>query len=140
MATHTQSGTGHCRFPRRQTDAHDGPKDISTLTTYLIGCIIGLPCSHLNLMERKCFNLFKSTVQVELPPIEMVSIEGEVIIFPTVTGVGQNIASTFGETKKDVPETTKVTENTSLHHARLSLNNVTYPNIRYKCYKFTTQW
>lgn len=60
------------------------------------------------------FYLFKSAVQIELPPIEMVSIEGEVIIFPTVTGVGQNIAATFGEAKKDVSGTTKVTEKTPL--------------------------
>lgn len=45
-----------------------------------------------------CFlYLFESTVQVELPPIEMVGIEREIIILATVTGVGQNVAATFGE-------------------------------------------
>lgn len=52
--------------------------------------------------------LFESTVEVELPPVQMVSIEREIIIFSTVTGVGQNIAATFGEAKKDMPETKKV--------------------------------
>lgn len=49
--------------------------------------------------------LFESTVQVELPPIEMVGIEREIIILATVTGVGQNVAATFGEAQKDMSVT-----------------------------------
>lgn len=53
-----------------------------------------------------CFlYLFESTVQVELPPIEMVGIEREIIILATVTGVGQNVAATFGEAQKDMSVT-----------------------------------
>ncbi len=46
-------------------------------------------------------------MQVELPPIEMVGIEREIIIFSTVAGVGQNIAAAFGEAKKDMSGTKK---------------------------------
>ena len=48
-------------------------------------------------------------MQIELPPIEMVGIEREVIILSAVAGVGQNIAATFGEAKKDVSGTRKET-------------------------------
>lgn len=47
-------------------------------------------------------DLFESTVQVELPPIEMVDVKGEIIIFSTIAGVGQDVAATFGEAKKDM--------------------------------------
>lgn len=47
-------------------------------------------------------------MQVKLPPIKMISIEREIIIFSTITGVRQNVASTFGEAKKDVPENKKI--------------------------------
>ena len=52
--------------------------------------------------------LFESTVQVELPPIKMVGIEREIIIFSTVAGVGQNIAAAFGKAKKHMSGTKKV--------------------------------
>lgn len=45
-------------------------------------------------------------MQIELPPIQMVSIEREIVVFSTVAGVGQNIAATFGEAKKDMSGTT----------------------------------
>lgn len=51
--------------------------------------------------------LFESTVQVELPPIEMVGIEREIIIFSTVAGVGQNVAAAFSEAEKDMTGTKK---------------------------------
>lgn len=57
--------------------------------------------------------LLESTVQVELPPIQMVSIEREIIVFSTVAGVGQNIAAAFGEAKKDMPVTKMV-----MHHCQ----------------------
>lgn len=47
-------------------------------------------------------DLLESAVEVELPPVEVVGVEGEVVIFPTITCVGQNIAATFCEAKKDV--------------------------------------
>ncbi len=46
--------------------------------------------------------LFESTVQVELPPVEMVGIEREIIVFSIVAGVGQNVTATFGKAEKDV--------------------------------------
>lgn len=54
--------------------------------------------------------LFESTVQVELPPIEMVGVEREIIIFSTIAGVGQYVAAAFGEAKKDMSGPIKVTE------------------------------
>jgi len=65
--------------------------------------------------------LFESTVQVELPPIKMVGIEREIIIFSAVTGVGQNVAAAFGKAKKDMPGTKKVTQHCL---PRLSLKNI----------------
>lgn len=42
-------------------------------------------------------------MQVELPPVQMVGVEAEVVVLSTVTGVGQNVAATFGEAQEDVP-------------------------------------
>ena len=47
-------------------------------------------------------------MEVKLPPVEMVGVEREVIIFPTITCVGQNISPTFREAKEDVTETKRV--------------------------------
>lgn len=47
-------------------------------------------------------------MQVELPPVEMVGIEREIVIFSTVTGVGQNVAATFGEAKENMSGSMKV--------------------------------
>lgn len=47
-------------------------------------------------------------MQVELPPVEMVDVEGEVVIFSTIPRVGQDVAATFGEAKKDMAETTEL--------------------------------
>lgn len=131
MATHTQSGTGRCRFPLLRTDVHDGPKEekqkISLLyeLTYLTSLDIIITGGHsiLRFYRVNFLYLFESTVQVELPPIEMVGIEREIIIFATVAGVRQNIAATFGEAKKDVSGTEKVT-----HHCntRFRLKNITH--------------
>lgn len=78
---------------------------------------------HIKDLVSKCplLYLFESTMQVELPPIEMVGIEREIIIFSTVTGVGQNVAAAFGEAKKDVSGTNKV-----MHHCNTCsvLNNI----------------
>lgn len=65
--------------------------------------------------------LFESTVQVELPPVEVVGVEREIIIFSTVAGVGQNVAAAFGEAKKDMSGTTKVRHHC---HKYLNLNNI----------------
>lgn len=59
------------------------------------------------------FYLFESAVHVEFPPIKMIGIEGKIIIFSTVAGVRQNVAATFGESKKDVSENKKYFCNTS---------------------------
>ena len=42
-------------------------------------------------------HLFESTLHVELPPVQVVGVEGEVVIFSTVTGVGQDVAAALGE-------------------------------------------
>lgn len=39
-------------------------------------------------------------MHIELPPIKMVGIEREIIIFSTVTGVRQHVAATFGKAQK----------------------------------------
>lgn len=53
-----------------------------------------------------CFlHLFESTMQIKLPPIKMIDIEREIIIFSVVTGVGQNILATFGKAQKNVSKT-----------------------------------
>lgn len=65
--------------------------------------------------------LFDSTVQVELPPIKMVGIKREIIIFSTVAGVGEDIAATFGEAKKDVSRT-------QTNVVPVSTNNITLFN------------
>lgn len=51
-------------------------------------------------------HLSESTVQIELPPIKVIDIEREVIVFSTVAGVGQDIPATFGKAQKYVSETT----------------------------------
>lgn len=60
---------------------------------------------HIKAPVSAFLHLFESTVQIELPPIKMVGIEREIIVFSTVAGVGQNIATTFGEAKKDMSRT-----------------------------------
>lgn len=57
------------------------------------------PCGNLLL------HLFESTMQIELPPVKMINVEREVIIFPVVAGVGQNIPATFGEAQENVSKT-----------------------------------
>lgn len=55
-----------------------------------------------------CFrHLFESTVEIKLPPIKMIDIEGEVIILSAVAGVGQNIPATFGKAQKNVSKEEK---------------------------------
>lgn len=68
--------------------------------------------------------LFESTVQVKLPPIEKVGIEREVVvIFSTVAGVGQNVATAFGETQKHMPGTKNITQHCK---TGLCFNNTHY--------------
>lgn len=64
-------------------------------------------------------HLFDSTVQVELPPIKMVGIKREIVVFSTVAGVGEDIAATFGEAKKDMSRT-------QTHVVPVSTNNITH--------------
>lgn len=67
-------------------------------------------------------------MQVKLPPIKMISIEREIIIFSTITGVRQNVASTFGEAKKDVPENKKIKVLVSymLHNEQYKITTITH--------------
>lgn len=44
-------------------------------------------------------------MQIELPPIKMIDIEREVIIFSVLAGVGQNIPATFGKAQENVSKT-----------------------------------
>lgn len=48
--------------------------------------------------------LFKATVQVELPPVQMVGVEREIIVFATIACVGQNVTPTFCKAQEDVTE------------------------------------
>lgn len=64
-------------------------------------------------------------MQVKLPPIKMISIEREIIIFSTITGVRQNVASTFGEAKKDVPENKKI-KYWMLHNEQYKITTITH--------------
>lgn len=57
------------------------------------------------MVDMACLHLSESTVQIELPPIKVIGMEREVIIFSTVAGVGQNIPATFGKAQKYVSET-----------------------------------
>lgn len=56
---------------------------------------------HLHLSEDFYVHLFEFAVQVELPPVKVVGKEG-VIVCAAVTGVGQDVAATFGEAEEDV--------------------------------------
>lgn len=42
-------------------------------------------------------------MQVKLPPVQVIRVEGEVIVLSTVTGVGQHVPPAFGEAQEDVP-------------------------------------
>ena len=44
-------------------------------------------------------------MQVELPPVEVIGVEGEVIVLSTVTGVGQHVTTTLSEPQEDVSGT-----------------------------------
>lgn len=44
-------------------------------------------------------------MQVKLPPVQVVCVEGEVIILSAVTGVGQHVPAAFGKAQEDVPVT-----------------------------------
>lgn len=44
---------------------------------------------------------FELAVDVELPPVQVVDVEGEVIV-PTAAGVGQNVPATLGKAQEDV--------------------------------------
>lgn len=57
--------------------------------------------------KHRILYLSESFVQIKLPPVELVGIEREIIVFPTVAGVGQNVAATFGESKKNMSRTRK---------------------------------
>lgn len=46
--------------------------------------------------------LFEPAVQVELPPVEVIDVKGEVIVLPAVAGVRQHVAATLGEAQEDV--------------------------------------
>lgn len=40
-------------------------------------------------------------MDVELPPVEVVYVEGEVVI-PTAAGVGEDVAATLGKSQEDM--------------------------------------
>lgn len=44
-------------------------------------------------------------MQVKLPPVQVVCVEGEVIILSAVTGVGQHVPAAFSKAQEDVPVT-----------------------------------
>lgn len=49
--------------------------------------------------------LFEAAVEVKLPPVQVIGVKGEVIIFSAVTGVGQNVTAALSEAQEDVPVT-----------------------------------
>lgn len=46
-------------------------------------------------------------MDVELPPVEVIYVEGEVVI-PTAAGVGEDIAATLGKSQEDMACVEKV--------------------------------
>lgn len=54
--------------------------------------------------------LFEATVQVELPPVQMVGVEGKIIVLAAVARVGQNVTAAFREAEEDVTETNETEE------------------------------
>ena len=52
-----------------------------------------------------CYYLFEAAVQVELPPVQVIRVEGEIIILATVAGVGKNVAPALRKAQEDVTET-----------------------------------
>lgn len=74
-------------------------------------------------------HLFEATVQVELPPVEVVGVEGEVVVLAAVAGVRQHIAPTLGEAQEDVSGGRKRT--TEEKHSRtfgtFSSRSLTHP-------------
>lgn len=54
--------------------------------------------------------LFEATVQVELPPVQMVGVEGEIVVFATIARVGQNITPALCKAQEDVTETKEIEE------------------------------
>lgn len=131
-ATHRQLGTDHCKSPPLQTVAHGGPEGeagglehmrIVSWSTYKY-------VKHSANMWMGLSYLFESAVEVELPPVEMVGVEREVIIFATVACVGQNVAATFCEAKKDVTATKRAvgyqsTANHNNHHPTITTTTTT---------------
>lgn len=53
-------------------------------------------------------NLFEAAVQVKLPPVQVIGVEGEVIVLSAVARVGQNIPATLSEAQEDVPGSEKL--------------------------------
>lgn len=49
-------------------------------------------------------------MQVELPPVQVVGVEGEIIILTTITRVGQNVTPALCKAQKDVTETKEIEE------------------------------
>ncbi len=62
--------------------------------------------------------LFEAAVEVELPPVQVISVEGEVVILSAVTGVGQHVPATFGKAQEDVPVTAERQINQIQHSHR----------------------
>lgn len=54
-------------------------------------------------------------VSLEMPPVQVIGIEGEVIV-QDVAGVGQHKATTLGETQEDVTAGTQDTQVSSWRH------------------------
>lgn len=44
-------------------------------------------------------------MQVELPPVQVIGVEGEVVVLSAVTGVGQHVPAALSEAQEDVSVT-----------------------------------
>lgn len=63
-------------------------------------CLKGQPRAGL-LTEKAWSYQLELAVNVELPPVEVIHVEGEVVI-PTAAGVGEDIAATLGKSQEDM--------------------------------------
>lgn len=76
------------------------------------------------------FYLFEAAVQVKLPPVQVIRVEGEVIVLSTVTGVGQHVPPAFGEAQEDVPVIAERRIRHSIHIAPPQIACSPHPALR----------
>lgn len=68
--------------------------------------------------------LFEATVQVKLPPVQMVGVEREIIVLTTVARVGQNITSALCKAQEDVTGRQQIEKEMSVTEPKSPLNKL----------------